>query len=86
MTYRAHSLLFEEVCGEVDYTTTRPIALYGGKADDVRWIFKKEKNKFDGYITDADKYTNSMGNGSIKSTVGDAVGSSLDNQFNSFNK
>lgn len=86
MAYRAHSLLFEELCGDVDYSTKRPIALYAGKDSEVQWIFKKEKNKFDGYITDADKYTNSMGNGSIKSTVGDAVGNNLDNQFSSFNK
>lgn len=86
MTFRSHSLLFEEVCGEVNYTTTRPIALYGGEADKVEWVYKKKKGKFDGYYMDADKYTDSMGGGSIRSTDGATVGNSLNNQFNSFNK
>ena len=62
MTYRSHSLLFEEVYGEVEYTTLRPIALFGGNGDKIdNWIYKKKKDKFDGYITDADKYSASMG-------------------------
>ena len=62
MTYRSHSLLFEEVYGEVEYTTLRPIALFGGNSDKIdNWIYKKKKDKFDGYITDADKYSASMG-------------------------
>ena len=62
MTYRSHSLLFEEVYGEVEYTTLRPIALFGGNGDKIdNWIYKKKKNKFDGYITDTDKYSASMG-------------------------
>ena len=62
MTYRSHSLLFEEVYGEVEYTTLRPIALFSGNGDKIdNWIYKKKKDKFDGYITDADKYSASMG-------------------------
>ena len=62
MTYRSHSLLFEEVYGEVEYTILRPIALFGGNGDKIdNWIYKKKKDKFDGYITDADKYSASMG-------------------------
>lgn len=62
MTYRSHSLLFEEVYGEVEYITLRPIALFGGNGDKIdNWIYKKKKDKFDGYITDADKYSASMG-------------------------
>ena len=62
MTYRSHSLLFEEVYGEVEYTTLRPIALFGGNGDKIdNWIYKKKKDKFDGYVTDADKYSASMG-------------------------
>ena len=62
MTYRSHSLLFEEVYGEVEYTTLRPNALFGGNGDKIdNWIYKKKKDKFDGYVTDADKYSASMG-------------------------
>ena len=62
MTYRSHSLLFEEVYGEVEFTTLRPVALFGGNGDKIdNWIYKKKKGKFDGYVTDADKYSASMG-------------------------
>lgn len=62
MTYRSHSLLFEEVYGEVEYTTLRPVALFDGNGDKIdNWIYKKKKDKFDGYVTDADKYSASMG-------------------------
>lgn len=62
MTYRSHSLLFEEVYGEVEYTTLRPVALFDGNGDKIdNWIYKKKKGKFDGYVTDADKYSASMG-------------------------
>ena len=62
MTYRSHSLLFEEVYGEVEYTTLRPVALFGGNGDKIdNWIYKKKKGKFDGYVTDAEKYSASMG-------------------------
>ena len=71
---------------EVNYTTTRPIALYGGEADKVEWVYKKKKGKFDGYYSDADKYTNSMGSGSIRSDADVNIGNNLDNQFNSFNE
>ena len=62
MTYRSHSLLFEEVYGEVEFTTLRPVALFGGNSDKIdNWIYKKKKGKFDGYVTDAEKYSASMG-------------------------
>lgn len=61
MSYRSHSLLFEEVCGEVEFTTIRPVALFAGKSELDHWIFKKPKNKFDGYIQSVDSYTQSMG-------------------------
>lgn len=62
MTYRSHSLLFEEVYGEVEYTTLRPVAWFGGNGDKIdNWIYKKKKDKFDGYVTDAEKYSASMG-------------------------
>ena len=71
MTFRAHSMLFDEVCGEVDFTTIRPIALFGGGADKLdHWIYKKKKGKYDKYITSVDDYAKSMGSNSnaIKST------------------
>ena len=67
MTLRAHTVLFQEVTAEVEYMCTKPIAIYAGKADDVRWIFKKEKDKFSDYITSVESYNKSMGgDGSIK--------------------
>ena len=45
MSYRAHALLFREVCGEVEFTTIRPAALSAGKAKDLEhWIYKKEND------------------------------------------
>lgn len=87
MTYRSHCLLFEEVYGEVEFTTTRPIMLYAGKSGDIdHWIYKKKKDKYDGYMTDADKYSKSMGAdiGAIKSTSNTQYGDNLSQQYNQF--
>lgn len=88
MTYRSHSLLFEEICGEIEFTTIRPIALFGGKGDKLEhWIFKKKKNKMEDYITDVDKYAQSMGSdkNAIKST-NNQLGNHYLQQFSNFNK
>ena len=62
MTLRSHSMLFEEIVGEVEFTTIRPVALFGGKSDKLdHWIFKKKKDRFDGYIQSVDSYAQSMG-------------------------
>ena len=67
MTFRSHSILFQEVNNEVEYMCAKPIAIYAGKSDDVQWIFKKKKDKFSDYITSIEEYNKSMGgNGSIK--------------------
>ena len=67
MSFRAHSILFQEVNNEVEYMCTKPIAIYGGKAEEVQWIFKKKKDKFSDYITSVEDYSKSMGgNDSIK--------------------
>ena len=67
MSFRAHSILFQEVNNEVEYMCTKPIAVYGGKAEEVQWIFKKKKDKFSDYITSVEDYSKSMGgNDSIK--------------------
>lgn len=89
MTLRAHTLLFEEVVGEVEFTTVRPIALYAGVAAQMEhWIYKKKKNKLDGYITDVDTYTSKMGGdyNAVHSTTNTAVGDKLTEQFNNFKK
>lgn len=86
MTYRSHSLLFEEVCGEVEFTTIRPVALFGGNGDKLdHWIYKKKKNKIEDYITNVDKYAQSMGSdkNSIKSLNGQ-LGDQYLQQFNKF--
>lgn len=87
MTYRSHCFLFNEVCGEIEFTTIRPIALFsdGGKNLE-HWIYKKKKDKFDGYIKSVDSYTKSMG-GEQSIKVSDMnLSDSYLNQFNSFNK
>ena len=62
MTMRAHSMLFDEICGEVEFTTIRPIALFGGKGNELEhWIYHKKKDKFDGYITRKDELVKQMG-------------------------
>lgn len=88
MTYRSHSLLFEEVCGEVEFTTIRPIALFGGNSDKLEhWIFKKKKDKIEGYITNVDNYAQSMGNdkNAVKRATGQISEQYLQ-QINNFNK
>lgn len=86
MTFRAHNQLFSEVCGEVDFMTVRPIAIYGGKADKMEhWIFASEKDKLDGYITDESTLRQQLG-GSNK-YVGDAAtsrGDNFDALYNNF--
>lgn len=72
MTCRSHSLLFEEVCGEIEFLTVRPIALYSGNEID-HWIFKKNRNKFNDYITKIDDYAKSMGTDSSNITVVDNI-------------
>ena len=87
MTYRSHSLLFEEVYGEVEFETTRPILLYAGKGNEIdHWIYKKKKGKYDGYMTDADSYAQSMGGdrNAIKTVSDTQFGDSMSQQYNNF--
>ena len=87
MTYRSHTILFEEVCGEVEFTTTRPIALYAGKDKELdHWVYKKKKNKFDGYFTSEDKYSRSMGGDGKVKTSSSTASDILQQQFSSFTK
>lgn len=87
MTYRSHCLLFEEVYGEVEFTTTRPIMLYAGKSGDIdHWIYKKKKDKYDGYMVDVGEYSKSIGTdyGSLKTNTNTSLGDNLSQQYNQF--
>ncbi len=87
MTFRSHSLLFEEVYGEVEFETTRPIMMYAGKGNEIdHWIYRKKKGKFDGYITDTDRYAQTMGadKNAIKTTSNTDIGDNLSQQYNNF--
>lgn len=82
MTLREHTILFEEVCGEVEYSAVKGVACFGGKNDSVQWIYKKSKGKFDDYITSVENYNKSMGgDGNVKVTHSSEVYSS---QFDKF--
>ena len=90
MTYRSHSLLFDEVYNEVDFTTIRPVVAFSGNDSKLEhWIFKKKKNKMDKYITQVDKYAQSMGsnqNAIHIANTNNQLGSQYLQQFNNFNK
>lgn len=86
MTLRSHSLLFEEVCGEVEFMSIRSVALFSGKEIN-HWIYKKKKNKFDEYITDIDTYQNNIGgNNSIIKSSNTRLGDGYMSQFENFNQ
>ena len=87
MTYRSHELLFEEVCGEIDFVTIRPIALYCGKGQEFgHWIYKKKRSKLDNYITKVDDYAKKMGGDAIKHSYNQSFGNNLEQRFINFNK
>ena len=87
MTYRSHCLLFDEVCGEVEFSTVRPVALFGDGGKNLEhWIFKNKKGKFDGYTKSVDSYTKSMGGNQTMKTTDINLGNSYMEQFNNFNK
>lgn len=82
MTLREHSLLFEEVVGEVEYSAVKGISCLGEKSADIQWIYKKEKGKFDEYITSVEKYNKSMGgDGRVKTTNNSEDFTSQMNEF-----
>lgn len=84
MTYRSFSMLFDEVCGEVEFTTTREIALFAGKGDEIEhWIYKKKKNKMDGYFVATEQYAKSMGQKPTDIVQGDG---SVSSKYASFTK
>lgn len=82
MSLREHSLLFEEVGKEVDYIALKGVASNNGNSDNVQWIYKKSKGKFDDYITSVEQYNKSMGgDGKVNrvSQSGEAFASQYEN-------
>ena len=71
MTYRSHSLLFQEVYEESEYTTLYPLAAFNGKTDKVdKWIYKQKKNKFeDQVISVSDFNKQAGGNGEVAQRI-----------------
>lgn len=60
-TWRSFQILFREVCGEIEFYTTRLAAIAVGAGDKVdHYIFKKRKDKFDGYFVDMNKFSHEV--------------------------
>lgn len=86
MTYRSHCLLFEEVSGEVEFETTRPVALRFNQEIE-HWIYKNKKGKFEDYIMDADKYQQMFGAGNKIAKAGeDSNGNKFEKMYENFQK
>lgn len=60
MTYRAHTMLWNEVCSDIDFSTTRAVALFSGEKTE-HWIYKKKKDKMDDYIISGEKFADKLG-------------------------
>lgn len=89
MSMRAHSLLFEEVCGEVEFSTVRPVALLSKESASKleHWIYPRKKDKLEGYITDVETYHKSMGgDGRVRSNTSSQMGRAYDKMYNEVNK
>lgn len=70
MTMREHQGLFEEVTGEVEFLTTRALALYCGDKKAEHWIYRNKRGKYDGYMTSMGAYKQSFGgDGSIANVI-----------------
>lgn len=88
MTFRSHSLLFEEIIKEIKFIGQYPIALYTGNVDKIdSWVYEKKSNPYSEYLVDINKYAEPLGGAKniIQSSNG-ALGDSYIKQFNSFNK
>lgn len=87
MSLRSHNLLFKEVVGEVNYQAIKAISLYAGKQDAVEWIYPKNKDKFDDYITSVADYNKSFGgDGKILSKNTNANANDIQNLIKQFGK
>lgn len=87
MTYRSHYMLFNEISGEIEYTTARPVALFNGKSNELpHWIYKKKKNKFNDYFMSDKAYHKSMGgDGNLTPTITNSQ-NPYEKQYNNFKK
>lgn len=71
MTYRSHSLLFDEVYAETEYVTLYPLAAYCGKTDKVdKWIYKIKKEKFADQVVSVGNFNKQAGgDGNIQQKI-----------------
>ena len=71
MTYRSHSILFQEVYEETEYVTLFPIMAINGNADKMeRWIYKTKKNKFEDQVVSVSKFNEQAGgNGQVAQKI-----------------
>ena len=84
MTMRSHMLLFNEVAGEVEFTTIRPIALFGGKGNEIpHWIYQPKKDKFDGYISEVSKIKGKFG-GKIEQSGSNELGNKYMEMYDNY--
>lgn len=85
MSLREHSMLFNEITGEVEHMTNWPVALYAGKTKELdHWIYRKSKGKLDGYVIGRNEFISKMGNN--PNDVKQSNVESLDNMYNNFSK
>lgn len=87
MTMRAHQLLFNECVDEVEFTTTRPIAVYAGKTNEMEhWIYKRKKDKYSDYVMSVEEYSKSIGGDSqVLKNTNSTRGDELDAMYNKAN-
>jgi hypothetical protein len=85
MSYRSHSLLFKEIHDEVEYTVTKPIAIFNGKKIDS-WFYPTKTDILDKYIMDKDKFIKSFGaeDSNISTIVSNTNKSNYDQMFKQF--
>lgn len=60
MTYRAHTALWNEVCSDIEFTTSRSMVLFSGSKSE-HWIYRKKKDKIDDYIISGKKFASNIG-------------------------
>lgn len=71
MTYRSHSLLFQEVYEESEYVTLYPLRAYSGNTDKIdKWIYKRKKEKFADQVISVSNFNKQAGgNGNVQQKI-----------------
>ena len=71
MTYRSHSLLFQEVYEESEFNTLYPLRAFSGNADKVeKWIYKNKKEKFADQVVSVSNFNKQAGgNGNVQQKI-----------------